>query len=92
MDGGRMDDRADQDPMVPSSRAIVIPGLLSQRRYVDWNATYYYPYGYHGFVQSCVLVLKIFPTMLRKACIGLTCLAVDVAPGSLPTTRNKARV
>ncbi|PKU75785.1 hypothetical protein MA16_Dca026235 [Dendrobium catenatum] len=27
-----MDDRPDQDPMVPSSRAIVVPGLLSQRR------------------------------------------------------------
>ncbi|KAL0916446.1 hypothetical protein M5K25_013960 [Dendrobium thyrsiflorum] len=29
-----MDDRPDQDPMVPSSRVIVIPGLLSQRRYL----------------------------------------------------------
>ncbi|PKU62090.1 hypothetical protein MA16_Dca027831 [Dendrobium catenatum] len=27
-----MDYRTDQDPMVPSSRAIVVPGLLSQRR------------------------------------------------------------
>ncbi|KAH0470062.1 hypothetical protein IEQ34_001620 [Dendrobium chrysotoxum] len=27
-----MDDGPDQDPMVPSSRAIVVPGLLSQRR------------------------------------------------------------
>ncbi|KAL0912035.1 hypothetical protein M5K25_017978 [Dendrobium thyrsiflorum] len=32
-DGGGMDDGPDQDPMVPSSRAIVVPGLLSQRRY-----------------------------------------------------------
>ncbi|KAH0470958.1 hypothetical protein IEQ34_000681 [Dendrobium chrysotoxum] len=31
-DGGGMDDRPDQDPMVPSSRAIMVPGLLSQRR------------------------------------------------------------
>ncbi|PKU66532.1 hypothetical protein MA16_Dca006860 [Dendrobium catenatum] len=31
-DGGGMDDRPDQDPMVSSSRAIVVPGLLSQRR------------------------------------------------------------
>ncbi|KAL0919070.1 hypothetical protein M5K25_011139 [Dendrobium thyrsiflorum] len=30
-DGGGMDDGPDQDPMVPSSRAIVVPGLLSQR-------------------------------------------------------------
>ncbi|PKU77546.1 hypothetical protein MA16_Dca013667 [Dendrobium catenatum] len=29
-----MDDGPDQDPMVPSSRAIVVHGLLSQRR---WN-------------------------------------------------------
>ncbi|KAI0507347.1 hypothetical protein KFK09_013469 [Dendrobium nobile] len=28
-----MDDRPDQDPMVPSSRVIVVPSLLSQRRY-----------------------------------------------------------
>ncbi|PKU64626.1 hypothetical protein MA16_Dca015887 [Dendrobium catenatum] len=28
-----MDDGPDQDPMVPSSRAIVVAGLLSQRRY-----------------------------------------------------------
>ncbi|KAL0907612.1 hypothetical protein M5K25_022031 [Dendrobium thyrsiflorum] len=28
-----MDDGPDQDPMVPSSRAIVVPGLLSQRRF-----------------------------------------------------------
>ncbi|KAH0448041.1 hypothetical protein IEQ34_021841 [Dendrobium chrysotoxum] len=26
-----MEDGPDQDPMVPSSRAIVVPGLLSQR-------------------------------------------------------------
>ncbi|KAL0923229.1 hypothetical protein M5K25_007274 [Dendrobium thyrsiflorum] len=32
-DGGGMDDGPNQDPMVPSSRAIVVPGLLSQRRY-----------------------------------------------------------
>ncbi|KAH0452657.1 hypothetical protein IEQ34_019956 [Dendrobium chrysotoxum] len=31
-DGGGMDDGPDQDPMVPSSRAIVVPGLLNQRR------------------------------------------------------------
>ncbi|KAL0910715.1 hypothetical protein M5K25_018797 [Dendrobium thyrsiflorum] len=31
-DGRGMDDGPDQDPMVPSSRVIVIPGLLSQRR------------------------------------------------------------
>ncbi|KAH0449090.1 hypothetical protein IEQ34_022890 [Dendrobium chrysotoxum] len=30
-----MDDRTDQDPMVPSSRAIVVPGLLSQRRSIS---------------------------------------------------------
>ncbi|PKU75799.1 Calcium-transporting ATPase 9, plasma membrane-type [Dendrobium catenatum] len=30
-DDGGMDDGPDQDPMVPSSRAIVVPGLLSQR-------------------------------------------------------------
>ncbi|KAL0921843.1 hypothetical protein M5K25_008956 [Dendrobium thyrsiflorum] len=30
--GGGSDDEPDQDPMVPSSRAIVVPGLLSQRR------------------------------------------------------------
>ncbi|PKU60896.1 ABC transporter B family member 26, chloroplastic [Dendrobium catenatum] len=28
VDGGGMDDGPDQDPMVPSSRAIVVPGLL----------------------------------------------------------------
>ncbi|KAI0513540.1 hypothetical protein KFK09_009565 [Dendrobium nobile] len=32
-DGGGMDDGPDQDPMVPSSRAIMDPGLLSQRRF-----------------------------------------------------------
>ncbi|KAL0912738.1 hypothetical protein M5K25_018733 [Dendrobium thyrsiflorum] len=31
VDGGN-EDEPDQDPMVPSSRAIMIPGLLSQRR------------------------------------------------------------
>ncbi|KAL0911337.1 hypothetical protein M5K25_019471 [Dendrobium thyrsiflorum] len=31
-DGGGMNDGPDQDHMVPSSQAIVIPGLLSQRR------------------------------------------------------------
>ncbi|KAL0918805.1 hypothetical protein M5K25_010841 [Dendrobium thyrsiflorum] len=31
-DGGGSDDEPDQDPMVPSSRDIVIPGLLSHRR------------------------------------------------------------
>ncbi|KAL0913048.1 hypothetical protein M5K25_016479 [Dendrobium thyrsiflorum] len=30
--GGGNDDEPDQDPMVPSPRAIVVPGLLSQRR------------------------------------------------------------
>ncbi|KAL0923171.1 hypothetical protein M5K25_007216 [Dendrobium thyrsiflorum] len=32
-DGGGVDDGPDQDPMVPSSRVIVVPGLLSQRRW-----------------------------------------------------------
>ncbi|KAL0927078.1 hypothetical protein M5K25_001234 [Dendrobium thyrsiflorum] len=31
-DGGGSDDEPDQDPMIPSSRAIMVPGLLSQRR------------------------------------------------------------
>ncbi|PKU66241.1 hypothetical protein MA16_Dca014091 [Dendrobium catenatum] len=31
-DGRGMDDGPDQDPMIPSSWAIVVPGLLSQRR------------------------------------------------------------
>ncbi|KAL0912294.1 hypothetical protein M5K25_018257 [Dendrobium thyrsiflorum] len=36
-DGGGMDDGPDQDPMVPSSRVIVVPSLLSQRRQLSFG-------------------------------------------------------
>ncbi|KAL0910236.1 hypothetical protein M5K25_021196 [Dendrobium thyrsiflorum] len=52
-DGGGMDDGPDQDPMVPSSRAIVVLGLLSQRRFdaigehtgADHNRNIVMPFG-----------------------------------------------
>ncbi|KAL0915288.1 hypothetical protein M5K25_015694 [Dendrobium thyrsiflorum] len=45
--GGGMDDEPDQDPMVPSSWAIVVPVLFSQRRHI-------------GLFEKTVQIISIF--------------------------------